>query len=59
VTARRELVTPDLAILARRVFTGSARCTKQIPAEPADARAGPPGWCWRASRPGTRESRWR
>ena len=61
LTALRELVTPDRAILAvdlapgkqaavacdhdwvvpgRRVFTGSARCSEQIPAGPAAARAG-------------------
>lgn len=74
LTARRELVSPDRAILAvdlapgkqaavvcdhdlvvlrRRVFTGSAWCIEQIPAEPVAARAGSPGRWWRASRPGT------
>jgi transposase len=62
LTALRELVTPDRAILAvdlapgkqaavacdhdsvvvlgRRVFTGSAWCIEQIPAEPVAAGAG-------------------
>ncbi len=47
----------DSVVLERRVLTGPAWCIEQILAEPVAARAGSPGWCWRASRPGTRGSR--
>ena len=49
----------DSVVLERRVLTGPAWCIEQILAEPVAARAGSPGWCWRASRPGTRGSRGR
>jgi hypothetical protein len=69
LTALRELVSPDLAILAVdlvpgkqaaivRITTRCCRggvCINQILAEPVAARAGSPGWYWRASRPGIRE----